>query len=288
MNHRFFAITASIVLGATAWSQAPGQRTTPGGGPDDGVLAGPKVADFAPRLTLVRRDFSGHLERLEMPPEEASLALLKLSPDEKQNTKLVLTERSTLMDKAVSNNIPMLLKLQGFKQATQTERLAMLREWAQVLRPLRDHGKLADELAAGLSPENAASMRAMAEEYWNAVIEDGMRPDTAVAMNEDKPKGPRLTRAQSAAKEYLLALGGEIKRSYDRIISSRTAQLEDALNRIDATDEQRDKIKALGLEYFQKTLGKATPEQKRDHMQKVLATLRPEQKVALLRDLYGK
>ncbi len=271
-----FAATVVLSYGL-CWGQSSPSKTSD---TDAGLLGGPKVDRPAAKASLVRRDFNGKLERLESSPEEAALRTMTLTEDEKKNTQLVLNERAAIFDKAISGNIPMLLKLQGFRDADKKDKLAVLQEWGQALAPLKAHGKLADELAAGLSQEHGAQLKSMVKEYWDAVIEEGMKADETM--------GERPKKAQVIAREYLLGLGAEIKRSYDRIIAGRVGQLDEALKKVDATPEQSDKIKAMSLEYFQKTLGKPTAEQKRDFVLKVLGVLDAKQKAALLKEFFAK
>ena len=275
-----FLFSPILALAATASQPS---RTEP---QERSALAGPRVEIEQARVSLVKRGFNGRVERLETSPEEAALAVLVLSENEKKLTCQVLSERAAIIDQAVASNIPLLLKLQGFRDADRSERLALLREWSEALRPLRAHGSLADELAACLSPANAASMKTLAKEYNEALLEEASRSPGNAAGKIGS--GPRSTRAQALAAERLLGLGLELKRSYDRIVAARAARLDETIKLIEATPEQEERIRAIALEFAQQSLGQPTPALQRDFVRRLTDVLTPPQRVKLLTAGFGK
>jgi hypothetical protein len=58
------------------------------------------------------------------------------------------------------------------------------------------------------------------------------------------------------------------------------------LAKLNTTPEQDAKIRALTGDYFLKTPGKATMQQKRDLFQAILKELKDDQQMTLLKELY--
>lgn len=285
------------------------------------ALAGPKVGEASLGPSLVSRDFRGDFQRLQEPAEEAALRLLRLSDAEQAGTQRVLNERSAILDEVVGNNLEILLRLQGFKEGGATpDRMAALREISEKLAPLRERGRLRDELMEELSPENAKEFRRLVDGYWNALIDSEVAKLRRESKGKDKPgqekqakdkhaasddammqddpamreqgerdvaqADPRLRR-QVIVRETLQAYGAELKRSFDRRIADGTAKLEDALAAINATPEQSDAIRNKVTTFYQETLGKPTPQQRSAFFRTLMKDLTPAQRRALAKHLYG-
>lgn len=244
-------------------------------------LAGPKVESASTAPTLIQRDFAGTITRLDTLPEEAATKLLTLTPQEQATIDMILAERAAIFDKAVGENYELVLRLQGFREAKLPERLAMLRDWNAALRELKAHGKLVDELAAGLSKENATQFRRLVSEYREAMIAQTMKGNEATG---EKP----LARQQAQSREYLIELGQEIKRAFERRIAEGKSNIEQLVKAIDATPEQREKIESLSLDYAQKALGKPTKQQEAAFIRSLFEVLTPEQRRKVVADYLGR
>lgn len=245
-------------------------------------LAGPKVQAPSSSPSLIQRDFSGTtLTRLDTLPEEAATRLLTLTPPEQTAVDQILTERAAIFDKAVGDNYELVLRLQGFREARLPERLALLRDWNTALRELKAHGKLIDELAAALSRENAAQFRRLVAEYREAMIAQTMKGSDTMG---EKP----VSRQQAQSREYLIELGQEIKRAFDRRIAEGKGNIEHLVKTVDATPQQREKIENLSLEYAQKTLGKPTSQQKASLIRSIFEVLTPEQRRKIVAETLGR
>ena len=79
----------------------------------DEPLAGPQVEAEDRARALVARDFAGRVARLEVPPEEAALALLELDPVVREATDRVLADRAAALDRIVMANVKLLVRLQS-------------------------------------------------------------------------------------------------------------------------------------------------------------------------------
>ncbi len=98
-----------------------------------------------------------------------------------------------------------------------------------------------------------------------------------------------MTPSQIRGYETMFGLReSEVKRlRYDRQIAEKTDQLNDLLAKLSTTPEQDAKIRALTGDYFLKTPGKATMQQKRELFQAILKELNDDQRMVLLKELYA-
>ncbi len=117
------------------------------------------------------------------------------------------------------------------------------------------------------------------QDYWAALTQED--EETL------KAKGKPMTPTQIRGYETMLAFAAEVRRSFDRQVAAKTEQLNDLLTKLNATPEQEGKIKALTSDYFQKTLGKPTMQQKRELFQAILKELNDDQRMILLKELYS-
>jgi hypothetical protein len=265
---RFLIPAAILGLSTSAWAQpSPGAENP---------LAGPRVTAKKVKPTLVARDFEGKVRRLEVPAEEAALELLELTEEERAACQRVLDARSAILDRIVGSNLELLVQIGNATQAG--DRPALVRLAGNVherLEPLRRRGTLQKELAGVLPEAKGVRLQDLAGEYRTALRDEIVR--------EAKSKGERLRPAQGLARVGLLELGQEIRRSYYRQIAAGTAELESVIGKLGLTPEQEGKVRGMVLTFFQETMGKASPAQKRDLFLRVMATLEPGQKRELLR-----
>lgn len=242
--------------------------------PDE--LRGPAVETKVAPVTLIERDFQGNMRRLDVPAEEAALSKLVLSESEKQGTERILTERAAVLDGIVGGNIELLLRLSTAKEAgNRTELQKVIKELFKALEPLRQRGKLVDELAGELTESNAAELRRLTREYWMHVIDEE---------HAKAPKGTR--RAEIQTRELLTAVGMEVKRAYETRISGKQEELEQLITELELTPEQEGKVRAIALDFAQKSLLKPTGAQKRELFLRLNKELTPAQRMKLLKHVY--
>lgn len=311
MKHTHRPIALCLLAGAsslllplhTAWAQTQ----------DPNALAGPTVKETPKPGTIIQHDFQGSITRLQIPPDEAAAAKLTLNETQQAALNKILTERAALIDTAVANNYELLLKLQGFRQMTPIEQREHLGAWREALAPLRERGRLQDELAGVLEPAQKAELRRMVNEYWNALVEEetmksasrdaliidvSLMDEPTAKEEEDDESGQRNGRRAGGGnggnggrgarggiimRESLAIMGHQLKASFDRRVSSSNANLEDLLQNIDATPEQREKLKAISLEYAQKTLNKPTDTQRIELFEAISRELTPKQRRELIK-----
>lgn len=251
--------------------------------PSDNPLAGPSVGDSVGVRTIVNRDFDGKVRRLETTAEEAALAVLKLSPEEKAATQKIITERAAILDKAVWDNLELLTRAQTARATNnRREQMAVLREFGAKLEDLRARGSFRDEIMAALSPANAVEFKRLHTEYFDALVGESM--DAA------KGNGERATKMQIAAREGLQAIGDEVRRSYTRQLAERQAELSEFLNKLELEPAQETKVRNLIVDYATQPKNPNDRRRQNELFFKILRELNDDQKkqlVALLRERRG-
>lgn len=257
-------------------TRAPGQTPARADTPSvqSPVLAGPRVGGARAGDTLVKRDFNGHVLPLDTSPQEAALALLDMSRDERAAAQRVLNERARAVDEAIGSNIPLLLKIQSLAGAPASERTRLLREVTAATRPLRERGTVMDELARVLSPVHAAEVRRLSGEYEEAII--------AQRIAQAGEMGTRMTRTQAVATERLHAAGQEIKRSYDRVAGSRAARLEEVIATLKLNADQEDRVREVIRRQGEQSLSNPSPAGRREAFAAVLEILDARQRRDLI------
>jgi len=238
-------------------------------------LSGPKIAAAAARATLVERDFEGRLRELEVSPEESAIALLNLDAQAQRRVDAVLAERAAVIDRIVSGNLELLVRLSSAMQAEPAERVQLVMEASEALKPLRHRGPLLQEIGGVLPEDKAAELNRLVVEYRAALRDD--------ILAESKSRGENLRPAQVAARMRLAGVGQEIRRSYDRLIAAGTERLERTISRLNLTPEQDGKVRNLVFDFFQQTMGKATESQKRELFVRLLTQLDAKQRRELMR-----
>jgi hypothetical protein len=266
------AVTLTIAIPALAQNQ-PTSAQPP--------LRGPEVAERSARGSLVERDFSGKLKRLEMPPEEAALGLLRLDEATKAKTDAILAARAEILDRIVTENIDLVVRFAGARQAgDRAEQLKLLEEFSKKLEPLSARGKLIDELKGVLPRDKASRLDTLVNDYRRAAADD----DVA----EARTRGEQLSRLQANLRENLASLGSDVKRSYERTVAAKAADFEQVLAQLSLRPEQESKIRGMVRDFVQETKGKPTPEQRRGLFMRIMALLDPDQQQTLVNAYLGR
>jgi hypothetical protein len=273
------AATVAVMLTLTQPDPKP---DAPPGAPDPAqALRGPKVEIPDRPRSLVEREFSGRLKRLEVDPAQAALALLRLSPEEKAATDRILDERAAIMDKIVTDNLREVVEMaQAFAANDQAAGLRLAGELYRKAEPFVMRGRLVDELSAVLSEENAAELRRLTQEYWRAAIEESALEQGAGG----RPRG----RMGAVMHQRLTTLGHEVRQSLERTVIAQGREFEALLGRLGVTPEQESVIRAAVEEAYVATMGKPTRVQQVAAFLKVYGVLNPEQRRELGRAIAGQ
>lgn len=287
----------TLVLAAALTGTAVAQSGPKPATPDP--LSGPAVEDENAGATIVERTFDGNLKRLDIRPEEAALAKLNLTPEERTAADAVLSERAKTLDIIVRDHIDLLVRQQAARAGGNNDEIAKVnKEFREAMRPLASRGGLGAELAATLEEPNARRYNRMVREYYAALLsqvrkempegdpvpdgmmDGGVMRDDLAAPRTAKTK-PEPRRAE-AAKQLLEVFGQEVRRSYDRIAAEGQSRLDDVVKRLGLDSEQEAKVRAIATEFAQKSLLNPTPAQRAEVFRKVLAELTPEQRAKAL------
>lgn len=244
-------------------------------------LGGPTVKERPAKATLVERDFKGKLKRTEVPPEEAALGLLALEPEVKAKTDAVLAARGAVLDPIVVDNVELVVKLYNARLAgDRRDQISVMTEFMKKLQPLNARGRLADELRGALPKDKAAQFDAILAEYRKVATDE--------ASAEARRNNEFVNARTLETRENLASLGLEIKRSYERQISSKAAEFDRVIAQLGLKTEQETKIRNMVTEFTQQNKGKGTPEQKRALFFRIMAQLDPDQQKRLVSLYLGR
>ncbi len=240
-------------------------------------LAGPSVDATKAKKSLVERDYAGKVRRLEIPPEEAAIGLLGLSETDRAKADQVIRERAATLDKVVIENVDLLLEMQTARASGDlAKQRDVIQQFKEKLEGLRSRGKPMDEIADALPGASREEYRRLVKEYHRAVYDE--------LADEAKAKGQRVRPRDIIARQMALAVGAEVKRSYERQIGSRTQEFEQALAKLDLAPEQEAEIRRLVTQWAQEVKLNPTPAQRREIVEKVLTKLTPTQRRAAMRE----
>ncbi|MBC7771209.1 MAG: hypothetical protein H7210_01810, partial [Pyrinomonadaceae bacterium] len=141
------------------------------------VLAGPSVPERASRKTLVEYDFPGKVRRLDAAPEEGALRLMDLDMELREKVERVLTERMKQLDEFVGKNLDLLTKLEtASATGDRIDQAMLLAEGVHKLSPVWLRGSLRSQIDELLSKDKQAEMKALLDEYWDAIVKERQAP----------------------------------------------------------------------------------------------------------------
>lgn len=247
------------IVGALA-AGAPAARAMDDADKPD-ALRGPSVKEEPKDASLVQRDFSGKIKRLDTDPTLAALEKISLTPEEKAAAEKIITERNTILDRLVLDNLQELVALNGARQAgDRAGARAKLADLLEKMKPLTSRGRLVDELKSVLPESKHAELVRLTGEYTQASIADRMEnPEAQGEMGAALAKRTRNPRAGAAAAEFLENFGQEIKRSYERVLGSRAKDFDKLINQLQLSPEQEAKVRRIATDLIQKANGKPSP-----------------------------
>lgn len=282
---------AAMVFGSPSFAFEPSDS----GAAD--ALRGPSVGEKLLSRSLVERDFSGKLKRLEVDPAIAAIEHIELTPDERAKVDRLINERNTLMDGLVLDHLKDIVALAGARQAGDRAgtRESLVRVYEE-FRPFIERGTLSKELKSALPEAKYAELERMTREYGEAAMGEresemnGENTQGAAAGAGGKrfagrggagKEGAGAARAQ----EFLEGFGQEIKRSYERVLGSRAKDFDALLASLSLRPEQESKVRGLVTDLIQKSLGKPSPRETARVYMQVYRELDAEQRAALVRTI---
>jgi hypothetical protein len=285
-----------------AWAEPPAATAPPK--TDDDAMRGPSVKESPKPLTLVKRDMSGNLERLDARPEQAAIGLLGLSAEEKKAPEKVLTDRFTAVTKLLQEHYDLFLKLQGARQsgAKPSEVRPLMREMHDYAQPLLDN-PLEDQVEATLPEGKRAEFGRLVDEYKRVIAAEepggmgagngtgggkGRGTGEGAGKDEMKPDAPSVGKAPGNGpippRVEMNLLMREMGRALNAMVTERKERLAELLKAVDATPEQEGQITAIVRAAAESNraagagIKERTPEEKLAVWEKIMAVLTPEQR----------
>lgn len=232
-----------------------------------------KADETAKGKTLVQRDADNKLKRIDIAPEEAAIQIMDLDPAERERCNKIFVERAAILDEIIMKNFNLLGKLHTALQAGDKEAISKAYSaFTPKLERLSDRGRLEDELKPELRMDHVPEFQRLVAEYRQALIQDGIR--------EVKAEGKEAVPQSIANREMLIATGEQIRRAYDRTVSTKVADFDPILAKLSLKPEQATKIRGLTADFAQKHAGNAAPEQKRELVMQMLKEMEPDQRIA--------
>ncbi|MDX2132546.1 MAG: hypothetical protein SFY69_10900 [Planctomycetota bacterium] len=272
--NRILVCVAFAACGASALAQSmapatdPGQKQSPSAEPPP-TLRGPDVPREV-KTTLVQRDARGNLRRVEGRPEDAALALLDLEPDVRERAKSVASDRAVRLGTRMIEDIERVRVISDATQAGDRERAAdLVREFWHEFEAGEPREPLLAEIAGMLTTEQAASLRRLTDEYWNAWIDWELRNS-----KDTSERARERVRTRLAFQLFQ----DEVRQAYERIIKPYRDRIEGLYGALDPTPEQREAIRDVVIAYVKESKAKPTPEQRRAVLGKIYRLLDEERR----------
>lgn len=272
-------VMASCAVCAVGLGAGVGLGSQPAGGETPAVLAGPRLSERSPAApTLVEVGLNGGVRRLETTPEEAALALLELDAATRERIEKILSVRAAKIDRFVGENIDLLTKLGNATSAgDRGETLALLAEAAWKLRGVLGDGRLREQVLAALPEGERPRFEALVDGYWDAVV----------AERAGGGKPGRLQRLGVLSDERLKAFGGEVERSFRRMISSGELFYRYVEGVVELDPEQARVVREASARFAEKGGDDAGEDAKREFFLSVLFVLTEAQREAVLKKFRG-
>lgn len=258
---------------------------------DDGAaLGGPRVVAPEKVATITEREMDGSLKKLDARPEQAAIALLDLTPEEKTAVDAILDKRAVAVGSLLAEHQALFLKIQQARQgnASREEIAPLMREFRPIAAPLVSPALL-DQLAGVLPVEKASKLRSLVGEYMQALAAEGTKagrgpanPPTDTARRrranaDDAPAAPAANPPAITERMEINLLLHEMGRSLNAVVEERRAHSAELMKAIEATPEQEEQIRAIVRGAGDNAGLRPTREQRTEMRRKIMAILTPEQ-----------
>lgn len=280
MAARLSLIATCILAGLVLVSVPPAQADDPPAPPkpaDADALRGPAVAKHPDRpvRSIVQRDFSGRLKKLEDVPALVALANLDLSAEEKSAVDRALGARAAAIDTIVRDNLRLIIELAGANEAKDKAAAARLQsEVFQKAQPFIARGPILGEIKPALHADKFAELERMVDEYNAIAVQERMAEPAA---------GEKPNRFGAFLAQGFESFGQEARASYQRVVEAGGKDFENLLKMLQLSPEQESKIRQEATDLYLKTYGKPTRRQQIRLFLDIYAKLDTEQRHALSR-----
>lgn len=268
--------------------------------PDDDAMRGPSVKEAARVASLVKRDMSGTLERLDTRPEQAAVGLLGLSAEERKATDALFADRFAAVTKLLQEQYDLFIKLQNARQggASRAEIRPLMRDFHNAALPMLER-PFVEQVEAKLPEGKRAEFRRLVDEYKRAMAAEepgGMGAGNGTGGGGGRGRGVEGggSPADKGAADGPIPprvetnlLIRETARALNAMVTERKEHLASLLKAVEATPEQEGQIEAIVREQAEKNkpgtggagVKERTPEERLAVWEKILTVLTPEQRV---------
>lgn len=245
MKTKLLSVLVPCLMTGVAFAQTGEPEAQP---PARSPLAGPKVPSREGKTSLVERGADGKVKRLEEWPALAALRKLKLDDATRKAVQKLETEQAAAMDKFLSENLLEIAAVaNAFQSGDTQEGLAGIKKLQADHPALDDRTRLSQKLGKILTKEQDAEMRAMIQEYWNALVQE--------ESESAKTRGEKASAGKIAGAESLRLLGSDIKASYERVIGQQVKDFDDFIKKLGLNPEQEGKVRRVVDDAFAKSKG---------------------------------
>ncbi|MGP1347895.1 MAG: hypothetical protein ACTS3F_14655 [Phycisphaerales bacterium] len=272
-----FAIPCLAVAAALATASAEPDPN------DADLLRGPSVSQPTAPPTLVNRGFDGELILIEGRPEYAALRLLTFDPSHQAAIDEVVLARTSDTHAIAIEHAALVLRIRTTLSARDPDAIArLMRELREAFAPLLEP-TLESRLAGAMEEPTRSEFLRIVREYKQALAGEpsqrmmGAGVDSAM----EQRRGPRGRAEQLASRRMEMQLTiVEVLSAYRAAVEDSTERRDALYDAIDATPEQREKIRTL-LGEGSALLGNGERRDTTDRRRviaEVLALLTPEQR----------
>lgn len=262
---------AGVVAAGLACAAPPEGQTNPSSQTD--ALAGPSVGAPRSEHSLVRRDFSGRLMRLDGLPVNAALELMDLTPAEKATAMKPLLDRSLAIETIMRENTRLVLEAQAaFKPGDDGRGQRAVMKLYELAQPIFAKGKPLNLAAAELPMDKARELRRLVDEYMQAAVADRM------AGNVDGKKQERLG---AFLAENGALFGKEVELAAKRTFEGGEKDFRELSRKLGLTPEQESQIQAMFIDMMTNGYAKPTKAQQLKVILSAYKLLTDEQRTRL-------
>ncbi len=218
-------------------SMSMGER--PADAPD--LLKGPEVPESIAR-TLIRFDAQGRFQRTEGRPEEAAITLLELESEARDAARQAAAARRETLRGYLIDNLDLIIASADFQEAGDREKVqGILRQMRDALDPQHERSPALNAICATLAEEHASELRRLVDEYWNALA------DWELRNSRDKSEAARQRVFDRVGFDLFQQ---DIRQAYERTLRPLRNKFDTIVQSVDATDEQKQAIRAILHEYI--------------------------------------
>lgn len=239
--------------------EAQGQAAAASAPSETELLRGPALAPDRATVSLVRRNFEGVIEKLTIRPEEAALKLIELTETERGAVQTVLSARASAFDRLFREELDAILEIgPAFESGQVLRGLHLLGRLYESFAAIAGEKELLDQLAEVLPVEKAARLRALVNEYTDALVfqelglERAGADGAAARLNIGQRIKAAVLRRQIAIEHFGLELQQAAERTFR---GDDDGKFEALLNKLDLTPEQRKAIYKDAITFAQRSMG---------------------------------